>query len=246
MRLRRISEHIRQQNWIAVSLDFIIVVAGILIAFQVTSWNQDRLNLKAEQRYLAELASNLELDIRRAEMGQVSSLEKLAMVELILKEVAPGYQRNPQFDPIQADVPALTDLDEFTYGILVWTSYHVPSDHTYRELVDTGNIGIVSDRELAKHMSRYYTWMYFNLTDDQVAIRQAETIVEYFRRTGLGFSDEASLDELIQRAETDKEFLGVLKVSHFSAHWQYSRLEQIETEARDLMEAVRAVQNQGA
>ena len=37
MLLRRITEHVKSQNWTAVALDFIIVVAGILIAFQISS-----------------------------------------------------------------------------------------------------------------------------------------------------------------------------------------------------------------
>lgn len=42
MLLRRITQHIKDQNWVAVTLDFLIVVAGILIAFQVTNWNEQR------------------------------------------------------------------------------------------------------------------------------------------------------------------------------------------------------------
>ena len=40
MLLRSISKHVREQNWFAVALDFFIVVAGILIAFQITNWNE--------------------------------------------------------------------------------------------------------------------------------------------------------------------------------------------------------------
>jgi hypothetical protein len=40
MILRRLSQHIKDQNWFAVVLDFVIVVAGILIAFQITNWSE--------------------------------------------------------------------------------------------------------------------------------------------------------------------------------------------------------------
>ena len=36
MILRRITKHVKDQNWFAVALDFFIVIAGILIAFQIT------------------------------------------------------------------------------------------------------------------------------------------------------------------------------------------------------------------
>ncbi|MBT8473786.1 MAG: hypothetical protein KJN99_14350 [Marinicaulis sp.] len=39
---RRITEHVKAQNWFAVFLDFTIVVAGILITLQITIWNEVR------------------------------------------------------------------------------------------------------------------------------------------------------------------------------------------------------------
>jgi len=35
---RRIRENVNAQNWFAVGLDFLIVVVGILLAFQITEW----------------------------------------------------------------------------------------------------------------------------------------------------------------------------------------------------------------
>jgi len=49
MLLRSMTKHVRDQNWFAVGLDFCIVLAGILIAFQITSWSE-------ELRERAELA----------------------------------------------------------------------------------------------------------------------------------------------------------------------------------------------
>jgi hypothetical protein len=40
MILRRITQHVKDQNWFAVALDFVIVVVGILIAFQITNYGK--------------------------------------------------------------------------------------------------------------------------------------------------------------------------------------------------------------
>lgn len=42
MLLRSLTKHVKDQNWFAVALDFFIVVAGILIAFQITNWSEGR------------------------------------------------------------------------------------------------------------------------------------------------------------------------------------------------------------
>ena len=59
MLLRSISKHVKDQNWFAVVLDFFIVVAGILIAFQITNWNEARLDRDNEQRLMERLKNDL-------------------------------------------------------------------------------------------------------------------------------------------------------------------------------------------
>ncbi|MEP3653978.1 MAG: hypothetical protein ABJO36_03695 [Litorimonas sp.] len=60
MLLRRISKHVKDQNWFAVGLDFFIVVVGILIAFQITNWNEGRAEHRKETQALIELKKELE------------------------------------------------------------------------------------------------------------------------------------------------------------------------------------------
>ena len=55
MILRRITQHVKEQNWFAVFLDFFIVVVGILIAFQITNWNEARLDSQRERVILERL-----------------------------------------------------------------------------------------------------------------------------------------------------------------------------------------------
>ncbi|MFC2954067.1 hypothetical protein ACFOOP_19175 [Marinicaulis aureus] len=43
MILRRITEHVKTQNWTAVALDFVIVVMGVFIGIQVSNWNAARI-----------------------------------------------------------------------------------------------------------------------------------------------------------------------------------------------------------
>lgn len=65
MLLRRVKQHVKDQNWFAVALDFAMVVAGILIAFQITDWaaaRQDNLIYQqARERVIEEANTNLVL-----------------------------------------------------------------------------------------------------------------------------------------------------------------------------------------
>lgn len=74
MILRHITQHVKDQNWFAVGIDFFIVVVGILIAFQITNWSEQR------QAYteleIAEAA--LQFDLMR---NYVNAKERLTLQE---------------------------------------------------------------------------------------------------------------------------------------------------------------------
>lgn len=62
MILRRLTKHVKDQNWFAVALDFCIVVAGVFIGLQVSNWNERRADRVAER----ELLVRVERDVAAA------------------------------------------------------------------------------------------------------------------------------------------------------------------------------------
>jgi len=58
MLLRRITKHVRDQNWFAVVLDFLVVVVGIFVGLQVDNWNEDRKSRAEERNYLQRLSED--------------------------------------------------------------------------------------------------------------------------------------------------------------------------------------------
>ncbi|MBI1393572.1 MAG: hypothetical protein GC152_12590 [Alphaproteobacteria bacterium] len=59
MILRRITEHVKAQNWTAVALDFVIVVVGVFIGIQVSNWNAEIADRRTETGYLRQLQGDL-------------------------------------------------------------------------------------------------------------------------------------------------------------------------------------------
>jgi hypothetical protein len=83
MLLRTITSHVKEQNWFAVLVDFLIVVLGILIAFQITEWNEQQQASKREQLVLVQLQEEF-TDIKAAiekqnaiRSGYIESLRQL-------------------------------------------------------------------------------------------------------------------------------------------------------------------------
>ena len=55
MILRRIIQHVRQQEWTAIVIDLFVVVVGVYIGIQAQTWNAARENREIERQYLHSL-----------------------------------------------------------------------------------------------------------------------------------------------------------------------------------------------
>jgi len=60
MILARITKALKDQNWLAVSIEFIIVIAGVVIGFQVTDWRSNLDAMAKEAELLARLHTDIE------------------------------------------------------------------------------------------------------------------------------------------------------------------------------------------
>jgi hypothetical protein len=63
MILRRITQHVKDQNWLAVGIDFCIVVFGVYFGIQIGNWNDTRLDRmayqQAHERMVLEARTNI-------------------------------------------------------------------------------------------------------------------------------------------------------------------------------------------
>ena len=63
MILRRVIQHVREQNWTAIAIDFVIVVVGVFLGIQLGNWNADRADRAAYARALERLDAEIETNL---------------------------------------------------------------------------------------------------------------------------------------------------------------------------------------
>ena len=63
MLLRTITRHVRDQNWFAVLVDFVIVVVGVYIGIQVSNWNETRIAHSAEIDFIGNVREDIAQNI---------------------------------------------------------------------------------------------------------------------------------------------------------------------------------------
>jgi hypothetical protein len=59
MLLRKFMVHLKRQDWLAVAIDFMIVVFGVFLGLQVSEWNQARQDRALERGYIARISHDI-------------------------------------------------------------------------------------------------------------------------------------------------------------------------------------------
>lgn len=85
MLLRSVIAHFRKQEWTAIALDFLIVVVGILLAFQITEWNEARKDRLRERVYLTRIAVELDESISSIRDAIRLAEQRGALGELLIR-----------------------------------------------------------------------------------------------------------------------------------------------------------------
>ena len=80
MILRRLAQSLKEQNWTAITIEFVLLVLGVFLGIQAANWNEARGDRSREAVYLASLMQDLRSDIDEIdEVKRVSTLRLSAM-----------------------------------------------------------------------------------------------------------------------------------------------------------------------
>ena len=141
MLLRRITKHVKDQNWFAVGIDFFIVVVGVFIGIQVANWNEARILKTEEAAFLVRLHQ-----------------ETVSAEALILGNIGRQNGRFQAFESgltkLTAEAPDPLTADECQgLSASAIVSSAVPILPSVEELQQNRGMDLVSDAELKRALS---------------------------------------------------------------------------------------------
>lgn len=185
MLLRRLTEHVRAQNWFAVALDFAIVVLGVFVATQVSNWNEARQDREREQVYIERLRSDFEA---------IEARSKVAMD--VWKSAADASVRLlndfDTFDPAKG--PA-RPVAEIAADLGALNSGRIPATQapTFIEMLSAGDVALVRDGALRDALLAYDVQAHYSLESYRVLRSVSEPAINVLRDAiELDLSDTAS------------------------------------------------------
>ncbi|MFT4938755.1 MAG: hypothetical protein ACI88A_001784 [Paraglaciecola sp.] len=144
MLLRSITKHLKDQNWFAVGLDFLIVVMGVFMALQVQEWAALRAKADEAKEYYGRLAKEFE-DLSNAQKENSNSYD--------------AYYRNGI--NFTAFLMANNDIDQADFSELAGETFFVVTPQqlpaVLQEMISAGKLGLIENADLRARLlnSRY-------------------------------------------------------------------------------------------
>ncbi len=170
MFLRRLAGKLRAENWIGLGLELTLVVAGILLAFQLDRAYQVSQDRELEQRYLIRLGEDLRHDSDEIAINNSRTTVRLGQIELLHAAI-----RDPAI--------AATDPLGFAEALeqVTWRSVPTITSGTFDELRSTGRSVLLRSEGLRRDLATYYGFI-----DEQQRLGLGEDDQDRFRLETLG------------------------------------------------------------
>ncbi|MEM7430509.1 MAG: hypothetical protein AAF351_01090 [Pseudomonadota bacterium] len=144
MLLRRITQHVKTQNWFAVGIDFVIVVVGVFIGIQVSNWNDARVDYQQQQLIHSRLQADFAIIENDLEHSTLAHEQAVVALETLRVALDRGSVLPEEDAAIKR---ALRNGYEY------WQVSH--RSGTFIELLSSGKLELVPDEDLRLALIRY-------------------------------------------------------------------------------------------
>ncbi|MBI3437688.1 MAG: hypothetical protein HY054_03370 [Proteobacteria bacterium] len=245
MILRRVRQHATTHNWFAVSIDLLIVVLGVFLGTQVSNWNDARADRGVVVGHLSEIAQDLRSHLRIHDALYESAVGRISAVDYIYDRAF--HRRLPQRLVLSTETwnaPPAPPIPEarlnHLMGYVDLVRVNLGSRQAYDSLISSGHMGMIANRELARHIQEYY-----GRYDDAI---EASLVFREFRNdgvvselgSGVSLFDERPAGKIIELARRDQRFAAYLRSQREWAILHANLLVRLKTETETLLREIEA------
>lgn len=171
MIVRRVINALRRQDWTAVTIEFTLVVVGVLLAFQINEWASERHGRSEREAATARLLDEAEDDVVyfRGEVEQHRQV--VGDLSYALGQVQNGTWRTADEARMRSGLTGSVYLDSPS-----------PPSSVYEDIVASGMLGEIGDPELRSAISVY-----------RAKLNLLSRLVDYIRQTAPKLDREDSV-----------------------------------------------------
>ena len=146
MILRRLSQSLKEQNWTAIVIEFILLVSGVFLGIQVANWNAERVDASRATAYLERIRDDINADLSNYQdrISFWSDVSAYGAKGLAYAETGDA-ENATQWDLLLAYFQSSQVAEFYT------------TDATFEELKSAGELGLIKDTRFRYELSQYYS-----------------------------------------------------------------------------------------
>lgn len=222
MIVRRFAQSLKEQNWAAIAIEFVLLVLGVFLGIQVSNWNAERIDRALEATYLSSLTEDIRGDAEEIdEINRISTQRMSALGYLIRnatgKPLPAGFESARGRITIE-DVPPHDPDDPRTIGIALFILTTLDGNRlTYDTLVDNAGIGVIRDPSLIRAIRGYYAAVDKARTFESEMKVSREALVDAQQQAGLSPADATPAGDLVEAFAGNPRLLAAAK-----NYWLYT------------------------
>ena len=146
--LAKLRKNLTEANYGDLGLEIVVVILGILIAFQIDRWALEGREREQERHYLVRLKEDLQFEI-----GLMADSFEFAEKRIAAARFLEDATTNPKLATERPNAFAQA-LERVT-----WRSFPNISAYVYTELQSTGNLSLIRSDVLRRDMADYYSFI---------------------------------------------------------------------------------------
>lgn len=128
-------------RWLLAEL--LIIVVGILVAFQVEEWRSNLADRASELVALSGVSADLEYDVRLIDLREAQFVRRVAASRELASLLRSNTKRDPEL------------IAKLFMTLSIGTNSQFSRD-SYAEMVQEGRLSLIEDMELRREIQRYY------------------------------------------------------------------------------------------
>lgn len=240
---RRMSERLKQQDWVAVTIELVLLILGVFLGIQVANWNELRKERALEATYLARIAQDIRSDVAQLdEIIRVSAVRMALLNELLPK--ASGQALPDGFDSARGRVAIerVSPYDEtssyspgFTLFILTPLDDHRSA---YQTMINAGAIANVRDVSALRRIQDYYAAADREKHFEVALEQNRDKFVDAERKIGISPVKPMTIDQLSAAFGANPELQATAQNYWLYTNRHLKLTRELQAQARDLAESL--------
>lgn len=150
MIVKRVTEALRRQDWAMVAIEFVLVVAGVLLAFQINEWAAQRAGKESRQRAAVRLLEEVERDVAYIRQATEYEQRNVAALKAVINRIDAGRGLPADDASLMAKLASARSMVALA-----------PPSSVYDDIVSSGGLNQIGDEAVRAAIGRYRSTLSF-------------------------------------------------------------------------------------